>query len=166
MSKTDQLIHFHKAFSHFVGVVDSLSPQQFMTHIGNWTPRDIVAHLVGWNRNVLVGCQQIQSGLQPFYHVDGPNDYHSLNAEIVARFNSTDRAALLRELAKGRDLLVSYLEGVDEQQWTRDFGVHHYRGGPATIGRAIESLTADYVAHAAEIAQQHVETSAGEVKRT
>ncbi len=160
MSKTDQLVQFDMAFGHFVRLVESLSLEQFLASLGDWTPRDIVAHLVGWNRNVLVGCQQIQSGLQPFYHVDGPNDYRGLNAEIIARFNSTDRPALVRELSKGRDLLVSYLEGVDEHEWNRDFGVQHYRGGPATIARAVESLTADYVTHAGEIAGQIVRPEA------
>ncbi len=160
MSKTDQLVQFDMAFGHFVRLVESIRPEEFLASLGDWTPRDIVAHLVGWNRNVLVGCQQIQSGLQPFYHVDGPNDYRALNAEIIARFNSTDRPALLRELSKGRDLLVSYLEGVDEHEWNKDFGVQHYRGGPATIARAVESLTADYVNHAAEIAAQPVQTEA------
>ncbi len=164
MTKADQLARFEKAFEEFVRTVEGLPLPQFLAPLGGWTPRDIVAHLVGWNRNVLVGCQQIQSGLQPFYHVDGPNDYQALNAEITARFNSTDRPALLRELAKGRDLLVSYLDGVDEREWSRDFGVEHYRGGPATIGRAIESLTDDYVNHAAEITHQNVAVQTGGLK--
>jgi hypothetical protein len=164
MTKTDQLEQLEKAFENFVQVVHSLSPTGFLASLGDWTPRDILAHLVGWNRNTLVGCQQIQSGLQPFYHVDGPNDYRTLNAEIITRFNSIDRPALLRELVKGKDLLVSYLEGVDEHDWNKDFGAQHYRGGPATISRAIESLTNDYVNHAAEIARQHVGIKPAEVK--
>lgn len=166
MSKTDQLVQFDMACDHFVRLVEVLSQEEFLTSLGDWTPRDIVAHLVGWNRNVLVGCQQIQSGLQPFYHLDGPNDYRILNAEIVARFNSTDRPALLRELSKGRDLLVSYLEGVDEHEWNKDFGVVHYRGGPATIARAIESLTADYVNHADEIARRAIRPKATQIEPT
>ncbi len=164
MTKADQLARFRKAFEEFVRAVEGLPLPQFLVPLGGWTPRDIVAHLVGWNRNVLVGCQQIQSGLQPFYHADGPNDSRALNAEITARFNSTDRPALLRELIKGRDLLASYLDGVDEHEWSKDFGVEHYRGGPATIGRAIESLTGDYVNHAAEIARQAVAVQAGDLK--
>ncbi len=162
MPRIEQLKQFDAAFDHFVQVVESLTEPQFLASLGDWTPRDIVAHLVGWNRNVLVGCQQIQSGLQPFYHVDGPNNYRSLNAEIIARFNSTDRPALLRELAKGKDLLVSYLDGVDDREWDKDFGVRHYQGGPATIGRALQTLTADYVNHAAEISGQVVPAPAEE----
>ncbi len=156
MTKIDQLEQFNNAFEQFVGVVESLNREQFLASLGDWTPRDIVAHLIGWNRNILVGCQQIQSGLQPFYHADGPNDYRNVNSETIARFNSTDRPALLRELEKGKDLLVSYLEGVGEQDWNKDFGARHYRGGPATIRRSIESLTQDYLAHATEISRRSV----------
>lgn len=162
MQKIQQLQEFEAAFDHFVQTVESLSARQFLTSLGDWTPRDVIAHLVGWNRNVLVGCQQIQSGLQPFYHVDGPNDYRALNAEIIARFNSTDRPALVRELTKGKDLLVSYLGGVDDHEWDKDFGVKHYRGGIATIGRALQTLTADYVNHAAEISGNVVPARAEE----
>lgn len=164
MTKTDQLEELEEAFEHFVQVVRSLTPTRFLASLGDWTPRDVLAHLIGWNRNTLVGCQQIQSGLQPFYHVDGPNDYRSLNAEIIARFNSIDRPALLRELVKGKDMLVSYLEGVEERDWNKDFGAQHYRGGPATIGRSIESLTNDYINHAAEIVRQAVQIQPSEVK--
>ncbi len=165
MPRNQQLQEFDDAFNRFVHVVESLTTEQFLASLGDWTPRDVVAHLVGWNRNVLVGCQQIQSGLQPFYHVDGPNDYRALNAEIIARFNSTDRPALLRELAKGRDLLVSYLDGVDDHEWDKDFGVKHYRGGTATIGRAVQTLTADYVDHAAEISRQAVTPATEELRQ-
>jgi hypothetical protein len=154
MIKTDQLAQLEKAYQGFVGVVNDLSAEAFLSSLGDWTPRDIVAHLIGWNRNILVGCQQIQLAQSPFYHSDGANDYRTLNAELIARYSSSEREPLLRELSKGKDLLTSYLEGVDEDDWERNFGPQHYRGGPATIARSVESLTRDYVDHADEIVGQ------------
>ena len=151
MSKTEQLAKLDQAYQGFVGVVNDLSPQAFLRSLGDWTPRDILAHLIGWNRNILVGCQQIQLAQSPFYHTDGPNDYRTVNAELIARYSSSQREPLLRELSKGMDLLTSYLEGIDEDDWHRDFGARHYRGGPATISKSIDSLTSDYLDHAAEI---------------
>src|SRR5574341_783344 len=151
MTKADQLQQFDAACKSFVKVVHSLSPQQFLAPLGDWAPRDIVAHLIGWNRNILVGCRQIRSGVPPFYHFDGPNDYRLVNAELIARFNSTDRELLLKELEKTKAEISAFLEGVPERDWDRDFGPQHYRGGSATIGRSVESLTRDYVDHAAEI---------------
>lgn len=152
MKKEDHIQQFNTAYDRFVTVVTSLQPKVFVEPLGDWTPRDIVAHLIGWNCNIRLGCQQISEGKVPAYHADAPNDYRSLNAEFMARYNSTDRAVLLADLARGRAELLSYLQSVDAQDWEKDFGAKHYRGGPATIGRSVESLARDYVDHAQEIA--------------
>jgi hypothetical protein len=155
MNKEDQIQQFNAAYASFVDLVNSLSPKGFLGSSGDWTPRDIVAHLIGWNYNIRQGCQQIQAGSQPFYHVDAPNDYRTLNAEFIARYNSTDRDGLLAELARGKAELLSYLESVDAHDWDKDFGAKHYRGGAATVSRSVESLTRDYLEHAVEIAKHN-----------
>ncbi len=149
----DRLDQLNKAYSVFVETVSLLSAEGFVRSLGDWTPRDIVAHLIGWNRNILTGCKQIRSGVSPFYHQDGLNDYREINAESIAQYNSTDRNLLLSELASSKYELVAYVTGLDQQDWDKDWGPQHYRGGPATIGRSIESLTGDYVNHAEEIRQ-------------
>ena len=110
-----------------------------------------MAHLIGWNRNIRTGCEQILAGVVPFYHVDALNDYRTLNAEFMARYSSTDPETLLAELADGKDALRAFFQGASEQDWDRDFGPQHYRGRPATIGRCAKSITGDYVDHAKEI---------------
>ena len=152
MNKSSQLEQFDSAYEGFVRLVRSLAPEQFLRPIGGWSPRDIVAHLIGWNRNIRTGCLQITNGTAPFYHVDGPNDYRTLNAEFMRTYNSTDREELLSDLAAGRHELKVFFEGVDEQNWSRDFGARHYLGGPATVARSAESITRDYVEHTREIA--------------
>jgi hypothetical protein len=156
MNRDQQLDQLDKAYRNFVEGVTSLSTESFLRSLGDWAPRDIVAHLIGWNRNIRIGCGQIRNGLVPFYHKDGPNDYRSINGGLIARYNSTDRAALLRELGVSKDELVAYVTGLDLEDWDKDWGVQHYRGGPATIGRSIESLTGDYINHAEEIRQGRI----------
>jgi hypothetical protein len=80
-------------------------------------------------------------------------DYRSVNAEFIARYSSTDREALLSEMDTSKSELVSYLKGVDEDHWNRDTGVEHYRGGPATVARCVDSLLRDYRKHRGEIEQ-------------
>ncbi len=140
-----------QAYAAFVATVNSLTPEAYLRSLGDWTPRDIVAHLVGWNVNILTGCQQIRSGVNPFYHHDGPNDYRQINAVSISRYNSRDRNVLLKDLAESKDKLLAYLRSLDELDWYKDYGARHYRGGPATVARAVESLTGDYLNHAWEI---------------
>ena len=151
MTRDEQITQLNKAHQGFIRVVLSLSEEGFLRPLGGWTPRDIVAHLIGWNRNILVGCQQIKTGISPFYHIDGPNDYRKVNAESIARSNSMDRGMLLEELAGSKDELVAYVTALDEHDWDKDWGPQHYRGGPATIARSIQSLTNDYLDHTEEI---------------
>jgi hypothetical protein len=153
-TRDEGLLELESAYTAFVDTVNSLTTEEFLRSLGDWAPRDIVAHLIGWNRNILIGCQQIRSGVSPFYHKDGQNDYREENAVSIARYNSTDRNVQLKELAVSKDALVAYVKGLDEQDWEKDFGPQHYRGGPATVARSIASLTGDYMNHAGEISRQ------------
>jgi hypothetical protein len=150
-SRTEQLTDLDLAYEAFVQTIKELSPEGFLKSIGDWTPRDIMAHFVGWNRITLVGCAEICEGVEPFYFYDGTNDYRKVNAPFFERFNSIDREVLLLQMSSTKDTLVSYLKTVDESEWARDTGVVHYRGGPATVARCVDSLIRDYRKHREEI---------------
>ena len=151
MTRDEQIAQLNKAHQDFVKVVQSMSEERFLSSLGDWSPRDIVAHLIGWNRNIRIGCEQIRIGISPFYHVDGPNDYRRENAISIARYASRERSLLLKELVSAKDELAAYVMQLDERDWDKDFGPQHYRGGPATIARSIASLTGDYRDHTEEI---------------
>lgn len=146
-----QLKDLETAYQAFVKTINSLSQESLLQSLGDWSPRDILAHLIGWNRITLVGCAEICEGVEPFYFYDGTNDYRKVNAPFFERFNSTDRIILLNQAKDSMSALVSYLKTVDEKEWDLDTGVIHYRGGPATVARCVDSLIRDYGKHRDEI---------------
>jgi len=150
-TRDQQLADLAVASSGFVGTVSELGVPQFLQSLGDWTPRDIVAHLIGWNRITLVGCAELREGILPFYFHDGTNDYRVINGGFIARYSSKDRAALLNDLAVTMRALVPYLQSVPDPEWEVDTGVPHYRGGPATVARCVDSLVRDYRKHREEI---------------
>jgi hypothetical protein len=150
-SRNQQLADLDASCTLFVETVAALSTENFLKSLGDWTPRDITAHFIGWNRITLVGCAEICEEVEPFYFYDGTNDYRKVNAKFLKRFVSTDREALLQQVASSRDALVSYLQTIEEQDWESDRGVTHYRGGPATVARCVDSLLRDYRKHREEI---------------
>lgn len=152
MDKANQLQEHDQAYQDFVALVESLTPEQFLQQRGGWAPRDVVAHLIGWNRNIRLGCDEIRAGRVPFYHADAANDYRKFNAEFMQRYSARDIRPLLEELRLASQSLREYFESVDAQDWSRDFGPQHYRGGAATIGRCAESIAREYVEHGQEIA--------------
>jgi hypothetical protein len=146
-----QLTDLDTAYQAFLQTARGLSPASFLRSLGDWTPRDIAAHLVGWNRITLVGCGEVREGVVPFYFYDGTNDYRKVNAVFFRQFGSDDRETLLRDMAVTMDALVAYLKTIDEAEWEADTGIVHYRGGPATVARCVDSLIRDYRKHREEI---------------
>lgn len=150
-NRNEQLADLELAYKSFIETVRGLSAKSFFKSLGDWTPRDILAHFIGWNRITLVGCAEICEGVEPFYFHDGTNDYRKINALFFERFNSTDREALLEQMSSTKGALVSYLKAVEENEWELDTGIIHYRGSPATVARCVDSLIRDYRKHRDEI---------------
>jgi hypothetical protein len=146
-----QLGNLVTAYSAFAETLSNLAPENFLASLGDWTPRDIAAHFVGWNRITLVGCSELREGVEPFYFYDGTNDYRKVNARFFEQFPSVDRNELLREIAITKDALAAYLKTIPESEWELDTSIVHYRGNPATIARCVDSLIRDYRKHKQEI---------------
>ena len=150
-NRNKQLEDLDAAYAAFMQTVQGLSAENFLKPLGDWTPRDIAAHFVGWNRITLVGCSELREGVEPFYFYDGTNDYRKVNARFFEQFPSSDREELLNEIAVTKDALVAYLQTIDETEWELDTGIIHYRSEPATVARCVDSLIRDYRKHRQEI---------------
>ena len=149
--KAVQLANLEAAYRAFCDTFRSLPDEAFLAPLGDWTPRDIAAHFVGWNRITLAGSAELREGVRPFYFDDGTNNYRKVNAVFCERFPSRDRGEMLAQIASTMDELVSYLRLVPEREWELDTGVVHYRPGPATVARCVDSLLRDYRNHRDEI---------------
>jgi hypothetical protein len=156
-TRVEQLSDLDAAFQAFIDTAQGLSPETMLRSLGDWTPRDIVAHFIGWNRITLVGCAELREGVEPFYFYDGTDDYRVVNAGFFRRYPSQDAGALLSEMAATMRALVSYLTTVPDAEWDADTGIVHYRSGPATPARCVDSLIRDYRKHRDEILAGPVE---------
>jgi len=130
--------------------VEALTPDAFLSELGNWSPRDIVAHLIGWNRYVVRGSKQLLKGELPFYDVDPGEDYSSVNARLVAEYSSESRGELLTELEQSATELASFLRSLSPHDWRRDSGVTH-QGEALTVGDTVADLVGDYFHHSEQI---------------
>lgn len=156
MTVEDQATRFEHCVDAFAASVMALDDGLFLSKVDGWTPRDIVAHLTGWNRHIVIGAQQILRGELPFYDVDpGPN-YSKVNAAIVSEYDETDRSALLDQLAQTAGELKAFLRVMDPEDWDRDFGVRHKAddltvdsmdADVVTVKNTVDELIADYDHH-------------------
>ena len=150
-SRDKQLADLETAYASFMDTLTGLASEKFLTTLGDWTPRDIAAHFIGWNRITLAGCSALREGAEPFYFYDGTNDYRKINGKFLLQFSSTNREELSKEIKSTYEVLTAYLRAIPESEWELDTGIVHYRGNPATIARCVDSLIRDYGKHRQEI---------------
>jgi hypothetical protein len=155
-TKDKQLTDLETAYADFMETMRSLSAENLLKSLGDWTPRDIAAHFIGWNRITLVGCGELREGVKPFYFYDGTNDYRKVNARFLEQFPSSNREELLKEIAVTKDVLGAYLKTIPESEWELDTGIVHYRGNSATVARCVDSLIRDYRKHRQEIVEANL----------
>jgi hypothetical protein len=127
-----------------------LEPDRFLEKLDGWSSRDIVAHLIGWNRYVLRGSRQIRKGELPFYDIDSGANYNRINAALVREYSSTDPRELLDELQASARELEDFLRSLDRDEWSHDYGVRN-EGSIVTIENTVDELIEDYDHHRRQI---------------
>jgi hypothetical protein len=139
------------AVQDFTSLILSLSDEQFLTPMDGWAPRDVVAHLVGWNGLMIESSLSILAGHTPAYYADVRNNYSTINAGFTAQYSSRSIQALLAELRSSMEKFRAFIHALPAEELAADHGVVHYGGSPATVARIINSLAGDYQAHTRQI---------------
>jgi hypothetical protein len=147
-----QITQFDRSIEDFVHCVASLDEELFLRKIDHWSSRDVVAHLIGWNRYIIEGSHQIRRGELPFYDIDPGEDYSKVNAVLVLEYSSKDRQEMLDELQASALELKRHLQSLDSSEWSRDYGVRH-KGAIITIQNTVDELIEDYIIHKERIVE-------------
>ncbi len=147
------LQRLQESAAQFTTVIRSLSDAVFLQQCTDWSPRDVTAHLIGWNHYTLEGIEGIRNGNAPAYLNDFPNGFATVNAASVQRYGATNKDTLLQELETSVAALVTRLQHLPDREWMQDFGARNPIGQPVFIQRQVDGLHDDYVAHAHEVEQ-------------
>ncbi len=145
-----QIEELERALEDFVEVLSTMDEKRLQESLGRWTARDVIAHLVGWNRYTLEGCRELREGRLPFYDVDPGENYSKINAVLVREISSDKKDDLLRDLRTSSVKLKDYLRALPPEEFERDFGVRH-QGKTVTIRNSVDELIEDYVHHRHQI---------------
>jgi hypothetical protein len=150
ISVKKQADELSSAVQEFIKCVDSLPESLFLKKMDGWTPRDVTAHLIGWNLYTIKGCQQLKKGELPFYFNDPGDDFCKVNAISVKKYNSKDKKRLLAQLNDSAEKLRRYLITIDLNDWEADFGVR-YMDKTITIKNTVDALKSDFITHKKQI---------------
>ncbi len=151
MRGQEVLIPLINAYKDFIGIILCLSDERFLSPMGGWAPRDVVAHLAGWNDLMIEASSSILAGKSPAYYADSPNDYRNINSGFTTKYSSRSKQELLADLAASLERFKVFVLSLPDEEMTAHHGVRHYGGDPATVTRIINSLAGDYRSHAQQI---------------
>lgn len=150
MDRERQLRELGESIDRFQNLVVVLPESLFLKPMHQWSPRDVMAHLIGWNRHTIEGCMQLLQGQEPFYFDDAENDFSHVNAESVQRYSATSKNELIGQMNESFKELEAYLLSVDPVDWETDHGVK-YSNWVITISNTVDALRRDYDSHREQI---------------
>jgi hypothetical protein len=139
-----------RSVHQFIRTIRALSGEQFLQPMSGWSPRDVVAHLIGWNRGSIDVVDAICRGETPEVFIDAGEDFSKVNAAFVHQYDSTDMIELLREMELSYQELARHLYTVELEDWTREVTVPVW-DNPMTIEQYIQAVSKDYDNHRQEI---------------
>ena len=101
------------ARSSILDLVQRLSPEQLnVAFLGEWSVKDLVAHLAGWDITNLQAIQEISQGIYPSFFEYYDKDWRTYNARLVAAHKVEPFEALLVKLDDSHRRLVTHLESL------------------------------------------------------
>lgn len=134
----------------FMRTVRALSDDQFTEPMDGWSPRDVTAHLIGWNRASIDSANAFERGELPPVLADPGEDFADVNAAFVEKHDSADMNGLLRELELSYQELARHLYTIDEAAWTRPVRAPRWDAS-VTLESYIHEVSDDYAHHAQEL---------------
>jgi len=140
------------AIARFVATLEAQPDALFLHEREGRTPRDIVAHLIGWNHSAVAVRAAIARGELPACMVEPGPDFSNTNARAMAIYDSRDKAVLLAQLRDSAAAWDAMLRELPEAEWDETNGVRLGQW-PVSNGTFVEAMTEDYEHHREEISQ-------------
>jgi len=104
--------------------------------LGSWSIKDIVAHIVGWHRELAPALERMARGERPILEGKRYEDVDAWNARFTAAARGTEVADLLLQLDGSHEAFMRAASGVPEERFEAgktayrivdQNTAHHYR---------------------------------------
>ena len=137
MAKDDLLREMEAGFADLLSTVDGLSEEQ-MTRVwyGDWSVRDILAHVAGWHREEIAMLERMARGERPVPESADYTDDDAWNARFAARWRAASAGEVLAELNASKEAYLAaalrlpeerFEEGRTARRLVQQGCIEHYR---------------------------------------
>jgi len=97
--------------------------QQDEIFLGVWSPKDLLAHLVGWDFTNVEAVTDILAGKLPGFYPHYDPNWEIYNAHLVARYKRDDFAEMLSSVENSHKQLLDLLGTVPASEFGKDRGL-------------------------------------------
>lgn len=137
MSRDELLQQLEAEFQSLLSSFDGLDDAA-MTRVwfGDWSVRDILAHIAGWHREMAQAFQRMARGERPVPEGVDYNDPDPWNADFAAAQRDTSAADMVRDLKASKEAFVAAARQLPEERFEEGragyrilhaTGIDHYR---------------------------------------
>ena len=122
MEKLQLLKKLDLAWRAFKQSYADLSDSQMMEPnvTGDWSVRDILAHITIWEEEALKYLPLILEGRRPPRYKDQYGGIDAFNAQMVEQKRNLPLAEVLRQLEETHRQLIDYIDHAPEEQFVRE----------------------------------------------
>jgi hypothetical protein len=124
--------------------------EQDQIFLGIWSTKDLLAHLIGWDKTNLDSVKSVLMGQVPAFYEYRDPDWRSYNAKLVKEYRRDSMPELLSSAKDAQAMLIEFLYTIPPEHFNKDFGVR-FRGYKVTIQRLLEAETKDERVHCKQI---------------
>jgi hypothetical protein len=122
MDREKLLKQLDKAWTAFkesyAGFSDSQLTERGVT--GNWSVKDIIAHVTWWEEEALKHLPLIIKGIRPPRYSVQYGGINAFNAQMTEQKQGLSLSDVLRQQDETHGRLIAYLQSVPEEQFTRE----------------------------------------------
>jgi len=133
--------------------------QQGAVFLGEWSVKDLLAHLIGWDFANLEAAKEVLAGKLPSFYAHHDRDWKTYNARLVAEHKREDFAALLKAVEDSHRQLVEHLRTVPVEEFGKDRGLR-FKGWKVTIAALLRVEASDERRHHEQIEEFRRRTAA------
>jgi hypothetical protein len=135
--KEELLRNLDYEYKTFLDTVDGLDEAHLIeVWLGEWSVREIAAHLSGWHREIGAGLERMARGERPFPEGTTFNDVDDWNEKFASAARAMMASDMLRELEKSHAYFVHAASLISDDRYqpgktaygiVDGAGIHHYR---------------------------------------
>lgn len=112
--------------------------QQVEVFLGEWSLKDLLAHLIGWDYANRESLQALHAQRLPEFYAFYDKDWHRYNAQWVETYRHEPFEAVRASVTLSHRALLDMLAAIPEAEFHQDFGVR-FKGFKVTLARLLEA---------------------------